>query len=243
MSGACGPFSGEAASRLPRSFVVRNASRAGRFTPLHPRLAAAGFRAALPIAERFFRNKHIYRSNSHFAAERSQELVARLARGETAYLAGISIGGFHNTGAALVEVTAAGGPRIICNNEEERFSGRKHASTYPSASLEALTKIMKDLGIGPEQIVAWLATYDYPLFVATSFRSVLEEFPASLGLVFQDHRPTFDRTNSRKEFAPPPDLAGSSASTTPCQSSGCRTTTITHGSHIWSRRSPEINSR
>jgi carbamoyltransferase len=72
-----------------------------------------GFVATLPIAERFFRNKHIYRSNSHFAAEQSQELVARLARGEAAYLAGISIGGFDNTGAALV-VTAAGGLRIIC---------------------------------------------------------------------------------------------------------------------------------
>ena len=64
-----------------------------------------GFVATLPIAEWFFRYKHIYRSNSHFAAKQSQELVARLARGEAAYLAGISIGGFHNTGAALVEVT------------------------------------------------------------------------------------------------------------------------------------------
>jgi carbamoyltransferase len=100
-------------------------------------------------------------------------------------------------------VTAAGGLRIICNNEEERFSGRKHASTYPSASLEALTKIMKDLGIGPEQIVAWLATYDYPLFVATSFRSLLEEFPASLGLVLQDHRPTFDRSQFKEGICAP----------------------------------------
>jgi hypothetical protein len=61
------------------------------FKPRHPSLSAMGFRAALPIAERFFRHKHIYRSNSHFAAEQSQKLVARLARGETAYLAGISI--------------------------------------------------------------------------------------------------------------------------------------------------------
>ena len=116
---------------------MRKASQDATFKPRHPLLSAMGFVATLPIAERFFRNKHIYRSNSHFAAEQSQELVARLARGEAAYLAGISIGGFHNTGAALVEVTAAGGLRIICNNEEERFSGRKHASTYPSASLEA----------------------------------------------------------------------------------------------------------
>ena len=102
-----------------------------------------------------------------------------------------------------MEVTAAGGLRIICNNEEERFSGRKHASTYPSASLEALKEIMKDLGIGPDRIVAWLATYDYPLFIATGVRSLLEEFPASLGLVFQDHRPTFDRKHLKEGICAP----------------------------------------
>jgi carbamoyltransferase len=172
--------------------VVRHASRAGRFAPLHPRLAAAGFRAALPLAERIFRHKDIHRPNSQFAAERSRELVARLARGETAYLVGISIGGFHNTGVALVEVTPAGGPRIICNNEEERFSGRKHTNVYPQASLEALTETMKRLGIEPDRIVACLATYDYALLMAAGLRSVLEEFPASLRLAFENHAPAFD---------------------------------------------------
>ena len=91
---------------------MRKASLDAPFKPRHPLLSAMGFRAILPIAEGFFRHKHIYRSNSHFAAERSQKLVARLARGEAAYLAGISIGGFHNTGAALVEATPASGLRI-----------------------------------------------------------------------------------------------------------------------------------
>src|SRR5262245_34945419 len=90
------------------------------FKPRHPLLSSMCFRSPLPISDRFLRPNHIYRSNSYLAADRSQKLVARLARGEAAYLAGISIGGFHNTGAALVEVTAAGGLRIICNNEEER---------------------------------------------------------------------------------------------------------------------------
>src|ERR1700758_1320198 len=182
---------------------MQKASLDAPFKPRHPLLSAMGFRAALPIADRFFQHKHIYRSNSHFAAERSQKLVAKLARGETAYLAGISMGGFHNTVAALVEVTAAGGLRIICNNEEERFSGRKHAGTYPSASLEALKEIMKDLGIGPDRIVTWLATYDYPLFIATAVRSLLEEFPASLGLLFEDHRPTFDRSQLKEGICAP----------------------------------------
>ena len=161
-------------------------------------LGATGSRVALPLAKWYFRRKQIHRSTSHFAAERRKELVAKLAHGETAYLAGISIGGFHNSGVALIEVSPDAGLRIICNNEEERFAGRKHANNYPSASLEALTDIMRRLGISPERIVAWLGTYDYPLLVATGIRTMLEEFPASMSLMFQDPSPTFDGDQFRE---------------------------------------------
>ena len=170
----------------------------GRFRPRHPVLGATGSRVALPLAKWYFRRKQIHRSTSHFAAERRKELVAKLAHGETAYLAGISIGGFHNSGVALIEVSPDAGLRIICNNEEERFAGRKHANNYPSASLEALTDIMRRLGISPERIVAWLGTYDYPLLVATGIRTMLEEFPASMSLMFQDPSPTFDGDQFRE---------------------------------------------
>jgi len=123
--------------------------------------------------------------------------------GEAVYLAGISIGGFHNTGVALVEITREGGPRIICNNEEERFSGRKHSTRYPQHSLDALQQTMTRLGIGPERIVAWLATYDYPLYMAAGIRTVLEEFPASLSLPFQNIEPTFDRGHFREGIGAP----------------------------------------
>ena len=158
-----------------------------RFTPSHPRLAALGFRAALPIAERWFRARNIHRSDSAFAAGRAQELGERLARGETAYLAGISLGGFHNSGVALVEVTRNGGPRLICNNEEERFSGEKHTNRFPRHSLDALAGILRDRGVKPQNIVAWLATYDFPLFIATGLRA-LEEFPRSLGMILPGSR-------------------------------------------------------
>jgi carbamoyltransferase len=174
-----------------------------RFRPRHPVLGAAGSRVALPFAEWYFRRKQFHRSTSHFAAERQQELLARLARGETAYLAGISIGGYHNSGVALIEVRSDAGLRIICNNEEERFSDRKHANNYPSASLEALTDIMRSLGISPEPIVAWLGTYDYPLLVAMGIRCMLEEFPASMHLMFQDPSPTFDGNQFREGICAP----------------------------------------
>jgi carbamoyltransferase len=182
------------------SFVLKSL---GRFGPRHPVLGAIGSRAALPVAEWYFRRKHIHRSTSHFATERRNELSARLARGETAYLAGISIGGFHNSGVALVEVSPDAGPRILCNNEEERFNGRKHANNYPSSSLEALTGIMRRLGISPERIVAWLGTYDYPLLVSTGIRAVLEEFPASVHLMFQESGPTFDSNQFKDGICAP----------------------------------------
>lgn len=175
----------------------------GRFRPRHKLLGAIGSAIAQPLAEGFFRHKQFHRPNSRLAAAPRRELAARLERGETVYLAGISIGGFHNSGVALIEVSPEGGPRIICNNEEERFSGRKHAKHYPSASLAALMDMMQRLGIGPERIVAWLGTYDYPLLTATGIRSALEEFPASLHLMFQQTSPTFDRDEFKQAIGAP----------------------------------------
>ena len=124
---------------LSRESFVRKSL--GRFRPRHPLLGATGSRVAVLFAEWYFRRKQIHRSTSHLAAERRQELVAKLARGETAYLAGISIGGFHNSGVALIEVRPEDGLRIICNNEEERFSGRKHANnSKPTTLLQVLRR-------------------------------------------------------------------------------------------------------
>jgi carbamoyltransferase len=174
---------------------------------LNPRLGAAGFRVGLAVAEQYFRLKNFHRPNSALAAKKAQELAARLERGETVYLVGMSIGGFHNTGVALVELTPAGGARVICNNEEERFSGQKHSNKYPRCSLDALADIMKSEGIRPEQVVAWLATYDYSLFIASGVRSMLQEFPGSLSMMFEDHGPTYDGDQLVEGLRAPADLA------------------------------------
>jgi carbamoyltransferase len=176
---------------------------AGRAGPRHPLLGSIGFRATLPIAEYLFRKKHIHRATSQHAAAQQRELARKLAGGEKAYLIGINIGGFHNTGVALVEVTREGGPRIICNNEEERFSGLKHTNVYPRASLEALAETMDRLDIRAADVVAWLTTYDYPLLAAAGARTVLEEFPYSLLLLGQDHSPTFGTQQFRDGIRAP----------------------------------------
>jgi carbamoyltransferase len=93
----------------------------------------------------------------------------------------------HNSGAALVEVTREAGPRIICNNEEERFSAEKHSTKYPERAIAALIEKLRTMGMGPEHIDAWFLSWDYPLFNATLVRTVWEEAPASFFNVLRGH--------------------------------------------------------
>jgi carbamoyltransferase len=71
---------------------------------------------------------------------------------------------------ALVEASRQGGIRLICNHEEERFSGKKHSTEYPRNALDALLKTTDRLGIRPDRIAAWLGTWDYAAFGATLIR-------------------------------------------------------------------------
>jgi carbamoyltransferase len=179
----------------------------GRFKPLYPRLAAAGESLALKFTGRYFRSKDIHRAKGAFASERRRTMQDALARGETIHLAGICMGGYHNSGVALIAVDARSGPRIICNNEEERFSGRKHANHFPDAALDALADTMEREGIAPSDIHAWLGTFDLPLYVASGIRALLEEFPSSLSLLNMEPNPGFDPDNFKRSFEGPARLA------------------------------------
>ncbi len=162
-----------------------------RIGPLHPRLGRAAFRLVLPLLERIYARHRIYRLGSAFAAERLSAVRAEIARGATVYLAGISPGGQHNSGIALVEASRDG-IRLICNHEEERFSGKKHTAEFPRHALQALVKSADRLGIKPGRISAWLGTWDYPAFGATLVRMLVEELPGSFGLLRLNQIPTFD---------------------------------------------------
>ena len=76
----------------------------------------------------------------------SRDVRDKLQRGETVYLAGLAPPGTHNSGVALVEVTRADGPRLIVNNEEERFSGNKHTTEYPGGSIDAMVATLRGMG-------------------------------------------------------------------------------------------------
>ena len=88
---------------------------------------------------------------------------------------GLAPPGTHNSGVALVEVTQANGPRLIVNNEEERFSGNKHTTEYPHGSIDAMVATLRGMGRDIGDIAAWLTSWDYPVLAGTIARSVLEE--------------------------------------------------------------------
>src|ERR1700733_13751408 len=157
--------------------------RQTRIGPRYRRLGEAGFRIAHWLAARSFAAAGFHQLGSDFADAAIARVREKLARGETAYLAGLGPPGTHNSGVALVEVTQAGGPRLLVNNEEERFSGNKHTTEYPRQSIDAMLAALRAMGRDVGDIAAWLTTWDYPTLTATFARSVLEEAPQGLKLL------------------------------------------------------------
>ena len=154
-----------------------------RIGPRHPRLGAAGFHFAQWLATQTMGRAGFHRLGSAFAERKLAEARDKLARGETLYLAGLGLPGTHNSGVALVEVTPTDGPRLMLNNEEERFSGNKHTTEYPAHSIEAMVAALRGMGRDVGDIFAWLTSWDYPALAGTLFRAVLEEAPQSLKLL------------------------------------------------------------
>jgi carbamoyltransferase len=150
----------------------------GRCGPTHPWLGALAERISRPALTAYAARHGLHAPGSTFARERGAAFKERLRRGERIYLAGIGPAG-HNSGVALVEVSRDEGVRLICNNEEERYSGIRHCTTFPEQSLHALRTTMTQLGIDARQVHAFVASWDYIALAATLLRSIVEELPAS----------------------------------------------------------------
>jgi carbamoyltransferase len=163
-----------------------------RIDPRHRRLGEAGFRVARWLARLSFRAAGFHQLGSAFANSRLSLAREKLARGDTLYLAGLGPPGTHNSGVALVELTQADGPRLILNNEEERFSGNKHTTEYPEKSIEAMVAALRAMGRDIDGIFAWLTSWDYPTLAGTLARSLLEEAPQSFKLARHTEAAGFD---------------------------------------------------
>ena len=162
-----------------------------RVGPRHPRLGAAGFKLALALFEPFYRRRAIHRADSAVARATMAAIRAKIERGETAYLAGVSAAGMHNSGVALVSVTREDGPTLLLNNEEERFSGTKHTTEYPRQSIAAMLEALAERGLTHADIDGWFASWDSAAFCATLVRSVLEELPGTWPMLKNEPTPVF----------------------------------------------------
>ncbi len=120
-------------------------------------------------------------ANSRSARSRRSGNDCSAARPSTS--PGLACPGTHNTGVALVEVTQKDGPRLIVNNEEERFSGNKHTNEFPQYALDDMRKVLQRMGRDIGDIVAFVTTWDYPALMAMLIRTSFEEAPASLKLL------------------------------------------------------------
>jgi carbamoyltransferase len=154
-----------------------------RIGPRHPRLGAVGFRLTRWLAEPAMARLGLHRIDSEFAKATLASVSDRLQRAETVHLAGFGGPGLHNSGVALVEITRRDGPRLIVNNEEERFSGNKHTTEYPRASLDDLAATLGRMGLGVKDLAAIVTTWDYPVLIATMIKTALEEAPQSLTMM------------------------------------------------------------
>jgi carbamoyltransferase len=150
----------------------------GRYGATHPHLGTLVERVSRPLLRAYAAHHGFHAPDSTYARERGASLAEKLRRGERAYLAGIGPAG-HNSGVALVEVSRDEGIRLLCNNEEERYGGVRHCTTYPEQSLHAMQTMMATLGIDVGQIHAFVASWDYITLATTLLRSVVEELPAS----------------------------------------------------------------
>jgi len=140
------------------------------------------FRLAKPLYRAWYASALLYDAHSEYARERLDSLRGKLARDETAYLAGIGPAG-HNSGVALVEVSAERGPRLLWNDEEERFTGIKHYPDFPELTLALFKERLRDLGIAPSDIHAWLASWDYASVISAGWRAFFEQTPTSWSLL------------------------------------------------------------
>ena len=147
----------------------------GRYGPSHRFLSRAAQAVGYPILSTYAFRRSFMTPDSAYARARSAALTAKLRRGETAWLLGIGPAG-HNSGAALIEVSAERGVTLIRNDEEERYTGIKNCTDYPRQSIDA---VMKSGHVRAEDIHACVASWDYVRLATTLLGAVAAEWPAS----------------------------------------------------------------
>jgi carbamoyltransferase len=132
----------------------------GTYGPSRPHAAKIARKIAQPVAEKVLARAGLHRASSRYARDRMADLRTRVAAGERVLLLGL-LPVLHNSGVALVEVTRDEGLRLLCNEEEERYSGVKLAAEYPEHAVEALRERLREHDARPEEIHTCVTAWDY----------------------------------------------------------------------------------
>ena len=156
--------------------------------PRHPRLGRAGRWLTYKPLRAWARRRGFFTHDEIFARERVRALREKIARGERAYLLGLGLGG-HDSGAALVEISESGCISLLSSHEEERFVGERHYAGHPRHALSEIRADLKERGLGPDDIHACLASFDYVELFAAGAEALAQELPRSLGLLHPDVYP------------------------------------------------------
>lgn len=163
----------------------------GKTGPAWPRLGRWVYELTRPLYRYRFARKNVHAPESDFARLKAQAVREKLARGETVYLVGIGPAG-HNSGVALVEVSAARGITLISNDEQERLSGVKHDAAFPLEAIGILQSRLAERGLTWRDLDAVVASWDYTSMTPVGFRAVVDHFPASLPLALPSSMPKWN---------------------------------------------------
>jgi carbamoyltransferase len=167
-------------------------------------LARWGGRAALPVIGRLLAHYDVHGPDSRLGRARLAALGDTIRAGREAYVLGFNTAS-HNSGAALVRVSARAGVEVICNEEEERYAAVKHCDQYPEHSIAAIKERMAGLGLGPEDLAVCVSGWDFAgSFNVGSLQPVLEEAPASLTVLLRERAPA---QSMREQSMKPDELA------------------------------------
>ena len=163
----------------------------GHVGPRWSRLGKVAHSFTRFLCRTLLETRQVYTLDKPYAQQKIQEMREKLGRGETVWLVGIGPAG-HNSGVALIEVHPERGMNLISNDEEERYRGIKHCDEHPEEALTVLQSRLQEHGLVPQDIHAWLLTWNYADLMALGFRMVAEQVPESLRLWDKKASPTFD---------------------------------------------------
>ena len=162
--------------------MIGGGKNIGRYCPLYSKAGKMIGALVLFIAQIIGRCLKFYTIDGRYGQKVSREFLTRIGQGETLYVIGIVPSG-HNSTVALVEVSMKKGINVLCNNEEERYTGIKNDSQFPKNSLGDVVSKMKEVGLAPKDIFLVVSGWDYIRGIATFSRLAVEEAPAGFNLI------------------------------------------------------------